>query len=94
MNLKNISMDEDKLYELLGYVKISHYRSNTLISIGHDLKMPSEIAKEINVSTSQVSAALSDLKKRDLVICVNEEVRKGRLYKCSELGLEIIRLLD
>ena len=56
--------------------------------------MPSEIAKDINASTSQVSAALSDLKKQKLVICVNEEVRKGRLYKCSELGLEIIKLLN
>ena len=56
--------------------------------------MPSEIAKDIDIRTSQVSSALSDLKKQNLVICVNEEVRKGRLYKCSELGLEIIKFLD
>ena len=87
-------MDEDKLFEILGYVKISPYRTNTLKSISNSLKMPSEIAREIQVNTSQVSAALSDLKKRNLVICVNEEARKGRLYKCSELGLEIIKLLD
>ena len=64
-------MQEIKLYELLGYVKISPYR-------------------DININTSQVSAALSDLKKQELVICVNEEVRKGRLYKCTELGLEVL----
>ena len=87
-------MNEDKLYEILGYVKISTYRTKTLKSLNDTLKMPSEIAKEINASTSQVSAALSDLKKQKLVICVNEEVRKGRLYKCSELGLEIIKLLN
>ena len=55
--------------------------------------MPSEIANEININTSQVSAALSDLKKKDLVICVNEEVRKGRLYKCTDLGKEILKKL-
>lgn len=87
-------MNEDKLYEILGYVKISTYRTKTLKSLNDTLKMPSEIAKDINASTSQVSAALSDLKKQKLVICVNEEVRKGRLYKCSELGLEIIKLLN
>ena len=70
-------MQEIKLYELLGYVKISPYRTNTLKSIGNDIKMPSEIARDININTSQVSAALSDLKKQELVICVNEEVRKG-----------------
>ncbi len=45
--------------------------------------MPSEIARDININTSQVSAALSDLKKQELVICV-------RLYKCTELGLEVL----
>lgn len=87
-------MDEDKLYKILGYVKVSPYRTNTLKALRNTLKMPSEIAREINLSTSQVSAALADLKKENIVICVNEEVRKGRLYKCSELGLEIIKLLD
>ena len=33
-------MQEIKLYELLGYVKISPYRTNTLKSIGNDIKMP------------------------------------------------------
>lgn len=86
-------MDEKEIFEILGYVKISPYRTNTLKSLGDDLKMPSEIAKETNVKTSQVSTALSDLKRKDLVICVNEEVRKGRLYKCTDLGKEIIKKL-
>ena len=86
-------MDEKELFEILGYVKISPYRTNTLKSIGNELKMPSEIATEINVNTSQVSAALSDLKKKELVICVNEDVRKGRLYRCTDLGKEILEKL-
>ena len=86
-------MEENDLYKILGYVKISPYRTNTLKSIGSELKMPSEIAKDIDIKTSQVSSALSDLKNQNLVICINEEVRKGRLYKCTDLGLEIINLL-
>ncbi|MDO5824529.1 MarR family transcriptional regulator [Methanobrevibacter sp.] len=86
-------MENIEIYELLGYVKISPYRTNTLKIISDDLKMPSEIAKELNVKTSQVSSALHDLKEKDLVICVNEEVRKGRLYKCTDLGKEIIKKL-
>ena len=87
-------MQEDKLFEILGYVKISPNRTNTLKSIGNNLKMPSEIARDVDIRTNQVSAALSDLKKQELVICVNEEIRKGRLYKCTKLGLEIIKHLD
>ncbi|MBQ9025823.1 MAG: MarR family transcriptional regulator [Methanobrevibacter sp.] len=86
-------MEEKELYRKLGYIKISPYRTNTLKSIGEDMKMPSEIAKDINIRTSQVSAALSDLKKQNLVICVNEEVRKGRLYRCTPEGLEILKYI-
>lgn len=87
-------MDSKEYYNILGYVKVSPYRKNTLKSIGSNLKIPSEIAKEINAKTSQVSAALTDLKKVDLVVCVNEEVRKGRLYKLTELGFKILKDLD
>jgi len=86
-------MNEKEFYLLLGFVKISEYRMNTLKSIGETLKMPSEIARENNYKTSQVSSALIDLKKKNLVLCVNEEVRKGRLYKCTPLGLKVLSTL-
>ena len=86
-------MEESRIFEILGYVKVSSNRTKTLKNLNTDIKMPSEIAKEINVNTSQVSAALSDLKSQGLVVCLNEEVRKGRLYKCTESGLEIIEFL-
>ena len=87
-------MNNSEIYALLGYIKVSPYRTNTLKAINDSVKMPSEIAKELNIKTSQVSAALSDLKKKNLVICVNEEVRKGRLYKCTPLGLELLKYLE
>ena len=86
-------MKNSEMYKILGYVKVSPYRTNTLITIGNDLMMPSEIAKKLDINTSQDSSALSDLKEKNLVVCVNEEVRKGRLYKCTDLGLEIIKKL-
>ena len=86
-------MEESRIFEILGYVKVSSNRTKTLKNLGTTIKMPSEIAREIDTSTSQVSAALADLKGQGLVVCLNEEVRKGRLYKSTELGLEIIKLL-
>lgn len=83
-------MDEKELYLLMGFVKISQKREITIKSIGKAVKMPSEIARENNLKTSQVSAALIDLKKKGLVFCVNEEARKGRLYKLSDAGLKIL----
>lgn len=84
-------MNEKDFFKLLGYVKISKYRTLTLKSIKNTEKMPSEIAAANNAGNSQISAALNDLKKKNLVICVNEDLRKGRLYKCTELGLEILK---
>lgn len=87
-------MDEKEFYSIVGYVKISKYRELTLRALGDELKMPSELAREIDIRTSQVSSALADMKKINLVVCVNEEVRKGRLYKSTDLGKEIINKID
>ena len=86
-------MDE-KILEILGYVKVSNYRSNTLKFIGEGMKMPSEIARELNIATSHASNILIALKKFDLVVCTNPKIKKGRLYKNTELGLKILKYLD
>ena len=86
-------MNEKDLFYLIGYLKVSRNRTKTLKALGRNLKMPSEIGRETGLRTSQVSKALGDMKMRDLVVCVNEEARKGRLYKCTALGLEILDYL-
>lgn len=86
-------MNEKELYSILGFVKVSKYRTDTLKTIGHTYKMPSEIARETDFKTSQVSTALTDLKGKDLVVCLNEDAKKGRLYKCTEWGMEILEHL-
>ncbi len=86
-------MNEKELYSILGFVKVSKYRTDTLKTIGHTYKMPTEIARETEFKTSQVSCALIDLKKKNLVVCLNEDAKKGRLYRCTELGQEILEHL-
>ncbi|WP_462315582.1 MarR family transcriptional regulator [Methanobrevibacter sp.] len=86
-------MDEKELYSLLGFVKVSKYRLKTLKSIGKSFKMPTEISRETGLKTNQVSTALIDLKKCNLVVCLNEEAKKGRLYRCSDRGLKVLEFL-
>lgn len=86
-------MNNQEIYSILGFVKISAYRTKTLKAIGDEFKMPSEISAELNLKTSQISTALMDLKNKNLVVCINEDVRKGRLYKCTDLGKEVLKLL-
>ncbi len=87
-------MDKEELMEIVGYVKVSKYRAKTLRFIGEGYKMPSEIAKELDIATSQASNILKSLKNHNLVVCINPNVRKGRLYQNTELGFIILEKLD
>lgn len=85
--------NEERILELVGFVKISDYRTKVLKLIDNDIKMPSEIGKELNIRTNHISTVLTDLKKQGLVICVNNNVRKGRLYKNTDLGKKVLEYL-
>lgn len=86
-------MKDDELFKLVGYVMASDYRKNIIKSIGGEIKIPSAIAEDIDLRTNHVSNVLKDLKENGIVICLNEDARKGRLYKNTELGLEILKYI-
>ena len=87
-------MEKEKLLEIVGYVKVSIYRTKTLKFIGDGRKMPSEIGKELGITTSHASNIIRALKKYNLVICTNPNVRKGRLYENTDLAKEVLNNLD
>ena len=86
-------MNNDEIFHLVGYVMASEYRTNILKSIGNQIKIPSAIAGDIGLRTNHVSNVLKDLKDKGLVQCLNEEARKGRLYKNTDLGLEVLKYI-
>lgn len=91
-------MSEDKDYEkyikALSYVMRSNNRTDVTLIIGKStLIIPSNIAKQMNLRVNQISATLSDLKEHDVVICINEEERVGRLYKLTDIGSDIYEFL-
>ena len=87
-------LSEDEMWELIGFIKVSQTRYVTLKTLKTDFLMPSEIAKTTGLRTTQISNALRDLKEKDLVICMNESARKGRIYQNTPLGLEILKRID
>lgn len=86
-------MDNNEFYLVLGFVISSKYRTKVLKSIGENIMMPTEIAKDTDLRINHVSNVLRDLKDKGLVVCLNENTRKGRLYKITDFGLEILELL-
>ena len=86
INFKDDNMDEKSIK----YVNRSKYRVNTLQAIGDGVKMPKEIAKDSGILQNHISNVLRELKDKDLVECLNPDVRKGRLYRLSDDGLEML----
>ena len=76
------------------FVNKSSYRVKVLKSINDDVKMPKEIAEDSGILPNHISNVLRQLKEKDIVECLNPEVRKGRLYRLSETGLKVLDELD
>ncbi|AMD18115.1 hypothetical protein TL18_08875 [Methanobrevibacter sp. YE315] len=76
------------------YVNRSSYRVKVLKSLGEDAKMPNEIASDSGILPNHISNVLRQLKEKDVVECINPEVRKGRLYRLSDEGLDILKELE
>ena len=83
----------DELLILKSYVEISSYRLKAVKCIGNDVKTPTKIAKETGILTNHISKVLKELKEHGIAECINEEMRKGRLYKLTNKGLEISKYL-
>ena len=72
------------------YIEKSKYRSKVLKTLANNAKMPSEISKDTGIVQNHISNTLRQLKDHDLVECINPEVRKGRLYRLTDKGDEVV----
>ena len=79
--------------ETVDFVKRSSYRQNVLKSLEDNVLMPKEIAERSNIKTNHVSKVLAELKSKELIEIINPEVRKGRLYRLTDVGDEIVKKL-
>ena len=87
-------LNQDEIWDLIGFMKISQTRYNTLKALEKDFLMPTEISRKTGIRTSQVSGALQKMKARGLVVCKNEHARKGRIYMITEKGLMLLEMMD
>ena len=85
-------IDNIKDYDdLVKYINNSSYRVNVLKDLSDgNVKMPRDIAVDCNILPNHISNVLTLLKKLGLLECINPEVKKGRLYRLSEDGKNIL----
>ena len=84
----------DELLIEISYVNISKYRTKVMKSLDGEVLIPSQIAKDSEIRTNHISKVLSELKAHELVECINPEVRKGRLYRLTDLGKLIVKKIE
>lgn len=77
----------------LEYVKKSQYRKKVMKSLDGEVKIPSEIANDAEIYQNHISNILKQLKEHELVECINPEVRKGRLYRLTDKGDDLVKNL-
>ena len=70
----------DEMLTEISYVQISKYRE--------------KVMKNSGIRTNHISKVLAELKAHELVECINPEVKKGRLYRLTETGEEIVKNLE
>ena len=81
----------DEILTKISYVEISSYRKKVMKSLDGEVLIPTQIARNSEIRPNHISKVLSELKAHELVECINPEVRKGRLYRLTDKGDEIVK---
>jgi len=86
-------MSDDETWDLLSYILASEYRKKVLRVLLSGPAIPKDISERTNLRISHVSAVLKDLSKRSLVECITPNARKGRIYRITKKGRDILKKL-
>ncbi len=86
-------MMEDNV-ELLGFIIASKQRIAILHSLEKNMKTPSLLSKDLGISITTISSHLQQLRKKNIIECVNLNSKKGRLYRLTQLGEQLIKNVE
>jgi len=81
-------------WEIIGFIKASTHRIKILDSLNQKEQTPKELQDSIKIHFSQISLILKELIDKDLVQCLNEDSRKGKIYSITEKGKESIAYIQ
>lgn len=82
---------DDKILILVEYIKQSPNRTKVLKSLGEEVLRPSEITNKTDIHINNVSRSLKQMKEKNIVYLLNPESKRGRLYKLTEDGKEVLK---
>ena len=85
---------DDETLKVFAYVNISSYRVRSVKALKGEVKTPANIARDADIKLNHISKILHQLKDCGVAVCLNEEAKRGRMYKLSCVGDEIAEHLD
>ena len=89
-NQENMKYEEAQIISLLHR---SSKRIKVLESLEKENKIPSQISKDINDSSYNISKYLKILKEYGLVICLNENDKRYRYYTITDKGRKYLDII-
>ena len=84
---------EEELIEKVSFVRLSKHRTKILEILKNRIMTPSEIKKQNNLSYTHLSRYLNSLKDKELIVCLNEQSKKGRYYKITPQGEKVLEFI-
>lgn len=76
----------------ISLLKNSEYRKKILESLSNvNYLTPSEIAEKTKLRLNHISNFLKNLKDNKLIVCLNDNEKRGRLYQITELGKKVAK---
>ena len=85
---------DDETLKMYAYVNISSYRAKAVKALQGEEKTPSNIARDSGIKINHISNVLKQLKDNELAVCLNEESKKNRIYRLTEVGEEVAKHID
>ena len=81
------------MWNLVSFAQ-SHLRKRCLELLASGPKTPASIAKSSKEHLSHVSRALKELADKGLVECLTPKMRKNRIYRITEKGKGVLKVLE
>lgn len=82
------------MWDDIGYILASNYRKLIIEKLKSKNYLPSKLAKELGIQLSHISRALSELKSKNVVECLNKSSKKGKIYTLTEFGKELLEKIE
>lgn len=81
---------QDTFWDSVGYVKRSPNRLKALQLLDSPM-MPSELGRAMKISLTHASKVIRELHSKDLVVCLNENLKLGRIYRTTAKGKKVLK---